>query len=124
MMRDRISVGLEEGAPKIPDVVRECKAVKSRARVCVVDRCLFTEKIRRDDESVTAGGPRRGELVEPLVDREASFVRCLLLAHGEVAHEPVERGPSGRRTSSYPRKRVSRLAPDCGSCTGFPRSRE
>ena len=51
------------------DVVRERKAVEGGARVRVVDRRLFAEKIRRDDEPVAAGGARLGEPVEPLMDR-------------------------------------------------------
>ena len=33
VMRDRISVGLEQGAPEMADVVRERKAIEGRARV-------------------------------------------------------------------------------------------
>ena len=85
MMRDRISVGLEQGAPEVADVVREREAIKGRARVGVVDRRLFAEKIGRDDEPLAAGGPRLGEPVEPLMDREARLIRRLLFAACELA---------------------------------------
>src|SRR3984885_5296572 len=67
MMRERISISLEQRSPKMADVVRERKAVKRRARVGVVDRCLFAKKIGGDDKALAAGGPRLCELVQPLM---------------------------------------------------------
>ena len=80
MMRECVSISLEQGAPKVTDVVREREAIERRARVRVVDRRLFAEKIGRDDKPVAAGGPRLGEPVEPLMDREAGLVRRLFFA--------------------------------------------
>ena len=80
MMRDRVGVSLEQGAPEMADVVREREAVEGRARVRVVDRRLFAEEIGRDDKPVAAGGARLGQPVEPLMDREASLIRRLRFA--------------------------------------------
>ena len=81
------------------DVMRERQAVKCRARIGVVNRRLFAEKIGRDDEPVAAGGTRLGETVEPLMDREASLVRRLFFTACELAHEPIERRAARRHAS-------------------------
>ena len=80
VMRECIGVSLEQGAPEVADVVREREAIEGRARVRVVDRRLFAEKIGRDDKPVAAGGARLGEPVEPLMDREAGLIRRLFFA--------------------------------------------
>ena len=71
MMRECVSVSLEQGAPEMADVVRERQAIEGRARARIVDRRLLAEKIWRDDKAVAAGGARLGKPVEPLMDREA-----------------------------------------------------
>ena len=75
MMRERISVSLEQRAPEMADVVRQREAIEGGARIRVVDRRLFTEKIRRDDKPLAAGGPSLCEPVEPLMDRKAGLIR-------------------------------------------------
>ena len=85
MMRDRIGVGLEQGAPDMADVVRKREAIECRARARVLDRRLFAEEIGRDDEPVAAGGARLGETVEPLMDREARPLGGVRFAGSELA---------------------------------------
>src|SRR3984885_10102729 len=99
MMRERISVGLEQGSPKMPDVLREREAIERRARVGVVDRRLFTQEVGRDDKAVAAGGAGFGGPVEPLMYREAGLFRSVFFSACELADEPVERGASGRHAS-------------------------
>ncbi len=90
-----------------------------------VDRRLLAEKIGRDDQPVAAGGARIGEPVEPLMDREASVLRRLSLAGGELAREPVERRAAGRHAAVGDEKsglemvveeeaRVGRCVAGCG----------
>ena len=99
VMGDRISVGLEKSAPEMADVVRKRKAIEGRARVRIVDRRLFAKKIRRDDKPLAAGGPRLGQPVQPLMDRQAGLIRRLFFAGGELADEPVERRAARRHAS-------------------------
>ncbi len=99
VMRDGVGVGFEKGSPQVADIVRQREPVDGRARVRVVDRRLFAEKIGRDDEPVAAGGARLREPVQPLMEREAGFPGGLSFAGSELASEPVEGGASGRHAA-------------------------
>ncbi len=75
MVADRIGVGFEQGAPEVADIVGEIEAVEHAAGGGIVDRGLLAEEIRQDGQALGAGGLRRGEPVEALMQAD-SGLRC------------------------------------------------